>query len=130
MLCENVSHHGRRAGEWDLAALMGDLLVVNGHMRIIDGDIRHWIAIIEEVKQWDVKWVVPGHGPVTSEPHWDGVIQYLRDVLDVAERHVARGTDPGQISQTDIPTPYRGWSNPEVFVHSVRHLMAHPPTGR
>lgn len=47
---------------------MGDLLVVDGHMRIVDGDVGHWAAIIEEVKHWNVKWVVPGHGPVTTQP--------------------------------------------------------------
>lgn len=103
---------------------MGDLLVVNGHMRIADGDIHHWIEIVEEVKQWDMKWVVPGHGPVTTEPHWDRVIQYFRDVMGTAETLAFQRKEPSQVSQSDIPAPYRGWSDPDIFVSSVRHLMA------
>lgn len=70
----------------------GDLLFVS-HLPVIDGSLRGWLAVMDELARLDVARVVPGHGAPGAE--WPQALEpqrrYLRHVLDETRAAVQRG---------------------------------------
>lgn len=58
----------------------GDLLFIE-RTPVIEGDIKGLIATIETLKTYDVKQVVPGHGPATKE--WQQALDNAKRYLNV-----------------------------------------------
>jgi len=58
---------------------IGDLVAVHNHMLIVDGDIRNWISILDELNRREIEYVVPGHGPVGGKEWIARAADYLSD---------------------------------------------------
>jgi quinoprotein relay system zinc metallohydrolase 2 len=48
--------------------LFGGDLVFREHIPVLDGSIRGWLAVTDELKDLRATRVVPGHGPITAWP--------------------------------------------------------------
>ncbi len=69
----------------------GDLVFRNRIPFVGQADSRHWIEAIQNLLKFDARWVVPGHGPISSDPKTDmtltrDYLMYLRDTMGRAAR--------------------------------------------
>lgn len=59
--------------------LFGGDLVFLGHVPVVDGSIRGWLKVIDELAALPAQRVVPGHGPVS---HWPAALLDERRYLE------------------------------------------------
>ena len=69
----------------------GDLVFLT-HIPVLDGSIRGWLKVIDELGTLPAQRVVPGHGPVSE---WPGALadqrRYLETLASDVRELVARG---------------------------------------
>ena len=70
----------------------GDLLF-DGHAPSLDGSLKGWVAVLENLEQRDVKMVVPGHGAAVLG--WPEGAADLRRYLSVLERDTRAAIESG-----------------------------------
>jgi cyclase len=60
----------------------GDLVVVASHPWVGDGDVEHWLEILDAFEARRPRVIVPGHGPVGSVEDIPPLRRYLEGLLD------------------------------------------------
>ncbi|MBR1225043.1 MULTISPECIES: quinoprotein relay system zinc metallohydrolase 2 [unclassified Bradyrhizobium] len=69
----------------------GDLVFL-GHIPVLDGSIRGWLAVTDELGTLPAQRVIPGHGPVSE---WPGALadqrRYLETLAADVRKLIARG---------------------------------------
>jgi quinoprotein relay system zinc metallohydrolase 2 len=58
---------------------LGDLLFTR-HTPVLDGQLKGWLAAMDELSGWSVARVVPGHGPPSSD--WPAALEPQRRYLE------------------------------------------------
>jgi cyclase len=82
----------------------GDLVVVASHPWVGDGDIEHWLEILDAFEARRPRVIVPGHGPTGSVADIPPLRRYLERLLD------------GTASAVD------GWAGGERHARNVQAL--------
>src|SRR5262249_47694358 len=63
---------------------VGDLAVnwiYGNNVSDVDADLHHWVQVLGQLSEWDVKTVIPGHGVPGDVATLRGQRDYLRDML-------------------------------------------------
>jgi len=105
-------------------AFVADLVFVQRHPWLGDGDPVEWVRILSEIEALGVQRVVPGHGPV------GGV-----EDLALMRRYITEFTALAQIGQGRVshkPAPFEAWWDPGNFFEPnmqflYKHSQAHTP---
>ena len=71
------------------ALFAGDLVFRNRIPFVGQADSRHWIEAMESLLKFDAKVVIPGHGPVSTDPQAD--MRLTRDYLVYLRESMGRG---------------------------------------
>lgn len=97
----------------------GDLVFRNRIPFVGQADSRHWIEALESLLKFDARWVVPGHGPISTEAKADMTLTrdyliYLRDTMGRA----ARDMEPFESAYAN--TDWRKFENMPLFKSANR----------
>jgi len=79
---------------------MGDLLF-SGHVPVVDGSIKGWLALMDRLAAESIVRVVPGHGPAAME--WPDAVaeqkRYLSDLVTQIRDYIERGVPLSQAAR-------------------------------
>ena len=88
----------------------GDLLFVE-RTPSIDGDLKGWLAVIEQLKTTPVQQMVPGHGPIAKD--WktalDNEQRYLSTLLNDMRASIKKGEVMEKAMDTAAASEKDGW---------------------
>ncbi len=94
---------------------LGDLLFVD-HTPVVDGRLKGWLAVLDELRGWPVERVLPGHGAPGSD--WPGALdaqqRYLRQLQRDVRQALADGLTLGQ-AVARIAPDRPGWRLLDAF---------------
>jgi len=87
----------------------GDLVFLT-HIPVLDGSIRGWLGVIEDLSAVPAERVIPGHGPVSE---WPGALtdqrRYLETLASDVRKLVARGAPITVAADTAAATERSRW---------------------
>jgi len=90
-------------------AFMGDLVFIEMHPYMGDGNPDHWVEYLNKVKDLDIEIVVPGHGPIGNKESFSTIIQYIKMIENLSTEMIKEGKDENKIDSIAIPPPFDGW---------------------
>jgi cyclase len=103
----------------------GDLIFNGGTPFMLMGSVTGAIDVLERVvKPLAPRTIVPGHGDVCGPEGIDGVLGYLRFVLDVARRGRDAELSPLEAARDTDLGPYAGLSDRERIVGNLHRAYA------
>lgn len=108
-------------------AFMGDLLSVQCHPSLTDGDPGELPRILDLVNRLQPQILVPGHGPIGSRLDIQMMQQYLATMTETALTELAFQTDVGvdvdkRISQLRPSAAFAAWTRTRFFATNLRFL--------
>jgi len=106
---------------------MGDLLSIQCHPALHDGDPGEMPRILDLVKRLQPQTLVPGHGPVGSLADIQAMQHYLATMTETALTELAFQTEEGidvdkRISQLRPPSAFASWTRTQFFATNLRFL--------
>jgi glyoxylase-like metal-dependent hydrolase (beta-lactamase superfamily II) len=103
-------------------ALMGDLVFLQYHPWLPDGDPQEWVRILDEVARLPLTTILPGHGPVGDIGGLALTRDYVTTLQRLAEDALSAGASVEQAGELSVPTPYETWGYPQFFAANMRFL--------
>lgn len=107
----------------DGIVFMSDLLFVECHPYLCDGDALGLLQALDEISRLDADRFVAGHGPVGAITDLRRQIEYVEHCLDVARSLTDRGIASGEsVGDLEIPAEYRNWLYPNFYKANLEFL--------
>ncbi len=106
----------------DGIAFVSDLLFVDCHPFLADGNPRELLAYIERLQQFDLTATVPGHGPVGTMQHLQDNADYINAAMEIARQSIAAGQTADEAGQSPVPEPFKTWRFSNFFATNLRFL--------
>ncbi|MGE7997486.1 MBL fold metallo-hydrolase [Lysinibacillus sp. NPDC093190] len=95
---------------------MGDLLFVNCHPTFFEeSDPVKWSNILKNVARLEIAVAVPGHGPTGTKEDISKIINYISELITIAE-------ESKQNEEIAIPEIFKDWSSPEIYQQNIKRL--------
>ncbi len=92
----------------------GDACVNGGYNYTGHSDTASWIRVMERAQQLDVKFILPGHGPIATKELLGKQRRYFVELRAQVSEAIAAGKDlPDIIMGIDIPW-YKDWTGVEA----------------
>jgi len=103
-------------------AFMGDLLFVQSHLWMGDGNAQEWLRIIDDAQQIDLVTVVPGHGPVGTPDDFTREAQYITVIQQIVSDALKSGKSSEEAQATPIPEAFATWAWTEGYGANIASL--------
>jgi glyoxylase-like metal-dependent hydrolase (beta-lactamase superfamily II) len=105
---------------------MGDLLFVDCHPYLGDGDPQGLQTTLRTLGQMGAKHFVPGHGLVGSRDDLQQLINYIDYCTEIAQALVSEGNGyKGRIAGFKLAKRYQSWQIPSFFHDNISFLCNH-----
>jgi glyoxylase-like metal-dependent hydrolase (beta-lactamase superfamily II) len=102
---------------------MGDLLFVDCHPYLGDGDPVGLQTALHTLGQMGAIHFVPGHGPLGSRDDLQQLINYIDYCTEIAQALVNEGNGyEGRITGLKLAECYQSWQIPSFFLDNIRFL--------
>jgi glyoxylase-like metal-dependent hydrolase (beta-lactamase superfamily II) len=101
----------------------GDLLFINNHPWIADGNIDSLKKCLNKIKVMKPSILVPGHGPIGNKNDIDVLLNYLDHINHMAEVQIKRGLEPEQVKESPIPVAYQSWLLGRFYLPNIKFQM-------
>ena len=108
----------------DGVAFASDLVFVQSHPFLPDGDPEAWIDVLQNADAWEADRIVPGHGPVGTMDDVHRQVEYMRYLQREAERIADVDGFEAASGPPDIPEPYRRWLFARPFYAANLRFLA------
>lgn len=105
-------------------AFLGDLLFVQSHLWMGDGNPDEWLRILRQLGELDLKTVAPGHGPVGTPEDFAPAARYIEAIQQIVGDALKSGISVQEAQATPIPAAFAGWAFTEGFGYNIGSLMA------
>lgn len=92
----------------------GDLLFV-GHLPVVDGSLRGWLAVMDELRTLDATRVLPGHGRSADARAEFATQQRYLQQLAAGVRAALRAKKTMAQAMDELPAPADGWLLTPLF---------------
>jgi cyclase len=88
-----------------------------------DADYDNWIRALDNMAQWDIRTIVPGHGSLGSVETLRGQRAYLADMQAQVRAGIKAGKQPDQLAKEIDLSKHSSWGvNPEQNASSIRAM--------
>jgi len=101
---------------------LGDLLFVNCHPFLADGDPRALLASLQQIDRLNGQILVPGHGPIGNHTDLKLMLTYIETLLEMVQRAINDGGSADQAAALPIPELFRPWQFPFFYATNVRFI--------
>jgi cyclase len=102
---------------------MGDLLFVDAHPYLADGDPNQLLKTLKEICQLDAVHFVPGHGPVGTIQDVKMLIEYVEHCSATAQMLVKAGDiDEATIKKLVVAKKYQHWQQTQFYQANLDFL--------
>ncbi len=104
-------------------AFLGDLLFVQSHLWMGDGNPDEWLRILRQLGELDLKTVAPGHGPVGTPEDFAPAARYIEAIQQIVNDALKSGKSVQEAQATPVPAAFAGWAFAEGFGYNIESLM-------
>jgi glyoxylase-like metal-dependent hydrolase (beta-lactamase superfamily II) len=97
---------------------MGDMVFAGYHTYIDEqagADTKNWISFLEQVLNWEIDTVIPGHGPIGGREHLEREIQYLQDLRAEVSAAIQEGKNEEEVINTVKMELWKDLTWPEIL---------------
>jgi glyoxylase-like metal-dependent hydrolase (beta-lactamase superfamily II) len=113
----------------DGIVFMSDLLFVDFHPYLGDGDPQRWLDVLRSILDGSagiqgVNRFVPGHGPTGTSADVQQMIDYIQDCQKIAQMLIQENkTGEADVAAVPVPEAYAGWTMPRFFHANIQFLI-------
>ena len=108
---------------------LADLLFVESHPYLADGDPINLKEILEEIGTFEADTLIPGHGPPGSKHDLSLMRQYIDHCEQAADSILDVENAEVQIANLVLPDPYAAWDYAIFYPTNVRHFLTRRKNG-
>jgi len=106
----------------DDIAFMGDLVFIDMHPFMADGDPEHWKDYLKKVEDIEMAVVVPGHGPVGTKEALSTMLQYITMTETLAHKMTDEGKSESDREALVAPPPFDDWCFDNFFRMNMKFM--------
>ncbi len=108
----------------DRIAFMGDLVFIEMHPFMADGDPEHWKECLTRIQQLNFETVAPGHGPVGTKEGLSTMLQYITMTETLAQKMIDEGKGENDIEKLVAPPPFNDWCFDKFFRMNMKFMLS------